>query len=85
MEASPYEWAKEFDEISKMKILSREFNDLVEYEKLGDAALLSIPTPDHYFPMIYSIGLVNQKDEVRFTFEEIQNASVSMRCFDIGS
>ncbi len=84
MEANPYEWAKEFDEISKKKILSREFNDLVEYEKLGQSALLSIPTPDHYLPMIYSLGLVGAKDEIKFTFEEIQNASVSMRCFEIG-
>lgn len=84
IEANPYDWAKEFDGISKSKILSREFNDLIEYEKLGQSARLSIPTPDHYFPMIYSLGLVSQKDDVRFTFEEIQNASVSMRCFEIG-
>lgn len=83
-QANPYPWALEFDEISKTKILNREFDDLVAYEKLGQAALLSVPTPDHYFPMIYSIGLVGQKDEVKFTFEEIQNASVSMRCFEIG-
>ena len=84
IEANPYDWAKEFDEISKEKILGREFNDLIEYEKLGKAALLSIPTPDHYFPMIYNLGLMTDKDEVKFTFEEIQNASVSMRCFEIG-
>lgn len=84
IEANPYDWAKEFDEISKNKILSREFIDLVEYEKLGQSALLAIPTPDHYLPMIYSLGLVSQKDDIRFTFEEIQNASVSMRCFEIG-
>lgn len=84
IEADPFDWAKEFDEISKNKILNREFNDLVEYEKLGKAALLSVPTPDHYFPMIYSLGLVANQDEVKFTYEEIQNASVSMRCFEIG-
>jgi 4,5-DOPA dioxygenase extradiol len=84
IEANPYDWAKEFDEISKNKILSRQLNDLVEYEKLGKSALLSIPTPDHYFPMMYTLGLVTDKDEVRFTFEEIQNASVSMRCFQVG-
>ena len=83
MDANPYDWAKEFDELSKTKILSREFNDLIDYEKLGQSALLSIPTPDHYFPMIYNLGLVNPKDEIHFTFEEIQNASVSMRCFKI--
>lgn len=83
-QAEPYPWVLEFDQISKTKILNREFDDLVSYEKLGHAALLSIPTPDHYFPMIYSIGLVGQKEEVKFTFEEIHNASVSMRCFEIG-
>ena len=82
IQANPYDWAKEFDEISKKKILSREFNDMINYEKLGQAALMSVPTPDHYYPMIYSLGLVKDKDEVRFTFEEIQNASVSMRCFE---
>jgi 4,5-DOPA dioxygenase extradiol len=79
--ANPYPWAQEFDEISKQKILNREFQDLVDYEKLGQSALMSIPTPDHYYPMIYSLGLVREKDEVKFTYEEIQNASVSMRCF----
>jgi 4,5-DOPA dioxygenase extradiol len=83
IQANPYDWAKEFDDISKRKILSREFNDLVEYEKLGQSARMSIPTPDHYYPMIYGLGLVTDKDEVKFTYEEIQNASVSMRCFEI--
>jgi 4,5-DOPA dioxygenase extradiol len=81
--APAYAWASEFDQISKQKIISREFLDLIHYENLGQAALLSIPTPDHYFPMLYSLGLANKKDEVKFTYEEIQNASVSMRCFEI--
>lgn len=84
IQASPYDWALEFDQISKKKILSREFPDLIEYEKLGQAALLSIPTPDHYFPMIYSLGVIHDQDEIKFTYEEIQNASVSMRCFEAG-
>lgn len=81
--ANAYPWAQEFDEISKKKIVSREFTDLINYEKLGQAALMSVPTPDHYFPMIYSLGLVRDKDEINFTYEEIQNASVSMRCFEM--
>jgi 4,5-DOPA dioxygenase extradiol len=82
--APAYAWAEEFDQISKQKIMSREFNDLIHYKNLGQAALLSIPTPDHYYPMLYSLGLITDKDEVNFTYEEIQNASVSMRCFQVG-
>lgn len=82
--APAYSWAAEFDQICKEKIISRQFSDLVAYEKAGNAARLSIPTPDHYFPMLYALGLVTDQDEIRFTYEEIQNASVSMRCFEIG-
>jgi 4,5-DOPA dioxygenase extradiol len=84
MNAPAYGWAEEFDQVSKQKILNRQFDELVHYEKIGQAAMLSIPTPDHYFPMLYSLGLMTDTDHVRFTFEEIQNASVSMRCFEIG-
>lgn len=82
--APAYSWAEEFDQISKQKIISQEFNDLIHYQNLGQVAMLSIPTPDHYYPMLYSLGLITNKDEVNFTYEEIQNASVSMRCFQIG-
>jgi 4,5-DOPA dioxygenase extradiol len=82
--APAYDWALAFDQTVKQKINSREFDALVHYEKLGHAAQLSIPTPDHYHPMLYSLGLVTGKDEINFTFEEMQNASVSMRCFQIG-
>jgi 4,5-DOPA dioxygenase extradiol len=82
--APAYPWAEEFDQISKQKIISREFKDLIDYKNIGQAAMLSIPTPDHYYPMLYSLGLITDKDEVKFTYEEIQNASVSMRCFQVG-
>jgi 4,5-DOPA dioxygenase extradiol len=80
----PYDWAIEFDEISKQKILSRDFNALINYHNLGQSAALAIPTSDHYLPMIYTLGLVNDREEIRFTYEEIQNASISMRCFQVG-
>ena len=83
-QAPAYDWALEFDAVSKSKINSRAFNDLIQYEKLGQAALLAVPTPDHYWPMIYSLGLATSQDTIQFTYEEIQNASVSMRCFEIG-
>jgi 4,5-DOPA dioxygenase extradiol len=82
--APAYDWALAFDQTVKQKINSREFDTLIHYEKLGQSAQLSIPTPDHYYPMIYSLGLVTGRDEINFTFEEMQNASVSMRCFQIG-
>ncbi|MCF6405839.1 4,5-DOPA dioxygenase extradiol [Chitinophaga filiformis] len=82
--AAPFDWALEFDATVKRKTEERSFDDLLHYERLGEAAKLSIPTPDHYFPFIYGLGLAEPDEEIRFTYEEIQNGSISMRCFQVG-
>lgn len=83
--AKPFDWAVEFDQIVKQKIMHRQFDDLLNYQHLGQAAMLSVPTPDHYFPFCYGLGLAEKDEEIRFTYEEIQNGSISMRCFQTGS
>lgn len=82
--ARPFDWAMEFDDIVKRKIEQRQFEDLLDYAQLGEAAKLSVPTPDHYYPFIYGLGLAEKDEDIRFTYEEIQNGSISMRCFQVG-
>ncbi|CAL1517395.1 4,5-DOPA dioxygenase extradiol [Chitinophaga sp. MM2321] len=79
--AQPYDWAISFDATVKQKLEQRAFTDLVNYHTLGQEAQLSIPTNEHYLPMIYTLGLVNKNEDIQFTYEEIQNGSISMRCF----
>lgn len=79
----PYDWAIEFDEIVKDRIIERDFVSLVNYEKYGRAAKLSIPTVDHYVPLLYSLALAGNSDEITFTYEEVFS-SLSMRCLKIG-
>jgi 4,5-DOPA dioxygenase extradiol len=80
----PYDWALEFDALVKTKLEQGAFNDLVNYQTLGKAAQLSIPTNEHYLPLIYSLGLAGKEENLQFTYEEIQNGSISMRCFQVG-
>lgn len=84
IDAKPYDWAINFDEKVKECILGGKHDKLIAYEKLGRDALLSIPTPEHYLPMLYALGLQTPEDEVGFSHEGFQNASMSMRCFAIG-
>jgi 4,5-DOPA dioxygenase extradiol len=56
-----------------------DFKSLLNYEKLGRAAQLSIPTPDHYFPLIYTLGLKSEKDNISYPIEGISYGSTSMR------
>lgn len=78
-----YDWAYEFDEWVKNKINERDFRGLIHYEKQGNAAKLSVPTTDHYIPLLYSLSLVQKDENIEYTYEEIIS-SLSMRCLKIG-
>lgn len=82
--AENFPWAVEFDTKVKDCLLAGDHDALIDYKNLGPSAALSVPTPDHYLPMLYSIALQEPGDNFEFTFEGFQNGSLSMRCFQIG-
>jgi 4,5-DOPA dioxygenase extradiol len=82
--STPHDWAIEFDEWAKKKIEQREFAALVEDALSTPAGKLSIPTPDHYYPLLYTLGASDKQDEIKFEYEGIHNASISMRCISFG-
>src|SRR5262245_18157126 len=48
----PYDWAVRFVTAAREMIVAAEFKSLIDYEKLGRDAMLSVPTPDHYLPLL---------------------------------
>ncbi len=84
IDAKTQDWAIEFDELVKSKLNTFDFTSLIEYKKLGMAAQLSVPTEDHYLPMIYTLGLAEKDDPIHYLYEGFQFANISMRCFKIG-
>lgn len=84
MYAQPYAWAVEFDEKVKHNLLARNHQELLDTRKMNRAASLSVPTLDHYLPMIFTIVLQEKGEELELVYEGFQNRSVSMRCFRIG-
>jgi 4,5-DOPA dioxygenase extradiol len=78
------DWAIEFDDIVKNKLNQQEFSALVDYKRLGSSAAISVPTEDHYLPLIYTLGLASSNEQVRYLYEGFQFANISMRCFRIG-
>lgn len=77
--AKPFDWALEFDELSKNFLEKGDDTSLIAYEKLGPAAKLAIPTPDHYFPLLYALGARRKGEHVSFPVTGIAHGSVSMR------
>ena len=80
----PYEWAIEFDEKVKRNLLERNHQGLLDCQAMSRATSLSVPTLDHYLPMICAVALQEKGDDLSFIYEGFQNRSVSMRCFKIG-
>jgi 4,5-DOPA dioxygenase extradiol len=80
----PYDWAVRFETEAKGLLVSNDSKPLVDYETLGHEALLSIPTPDHYLPLLYVIGSRQTNEPVSFPVEGIDGGSISMLSVLVG-
>lgn len=78
-----FDWAHEMNTVFKKNISERNFSSLLNYESLGAAAKLAIPTPDHYYPMIYSLGLIEKNDDVSFFNDKAVGGSLTMTSFKV--
>ncbi len=79
-----FDWAIEMNELFKQKIGGSDHQPLLKYESLHKAALLAIPTPDHYFPLIYTLGLQQGKEEITFFNDSLVAGSLTMTSVKIG-
>ncbi|MBK8243028.1 MAG: 4,5-DOPA dioxygenase extradiol [Saprospiraceae bacterium] len=73
-----YDWAIEMNQIFKQKILDQDHNALIKYESLNAASKLAIPSPDHYLPLIYTLGLQNKQDKISFFNDVALAGSITM-------
>ena len=80
----PYDWAIRFEREVKEMMLAGDFKPLLSYEKLGPDAMLSVPTPEHYLPLLYVIALQRKGEAVSFPVEGVDGGSISMTTVRIG-
>jgi len=74
----PYDWAVRFETAAKEIMLAGEYKPLIEYEKLGEEAMLSIPTPEHYLPLLYVLATRQPGESIAFPVEGVDGGSISM-------
>ncbi len=81
----PYPWALSFERRVRELLLAEDQNPLIDYEnKLGEEAMLSIPTPDHYLPLLYVIGTRAASETISFPVEGVDGGSISMLAVRVG-
>jgi 4,5-DOPA dioxygenase extradiol len=82
--AGPYDWAERFDQRVRELLEKREHEPLTRYTEMGQDAMLSVPTPEHFLPLLYIIGMQQPDEPISFPLDGIDLASISMRSVIVG-
>ena len=79
-----YDWAIQMNNKFKELIQAGNHKPLINYSSLGKEAMLAIPTPEHYLPLLYTLGLKSSKDDVSFFNDKAVGGSLTMTSVKIG-
>lgn len=82
--ATAYPWAVQFNAAMRSAIAAGDDASLVDWGKFGEAARLSVPTPEHYLPLLYVMGARARGEGVSFPADGIDLASISMLSVKLG-
>jgi 4,5-DOPA dioxygenase extradiol len=73
-----YDWSHQMNADFKKLIQNDEHDRLINFEQLGTEALLAIPSPEHYLPLLYTLGLKSKNDQASFFNDKLVGGSLSM-------
>ena len=79
-----YDWANEMNDKFKNLIANGDHKPLIDYRNLGADAMLAIPTPEHYLPLIYTLGMREDSEEVSFFNDKAVGGSLTMTSVLVG-
>lgn len=79
-----YDWAVEMHQLFKSKITDNNHQALINYSSLSKSALLAVPTPDHYFPLMYILGLQQKNEKAEFFNDKLVAGSINMTSVKFG-
>ena len=77
-------WAAQFEALVRRAILSNDHAALVDVERHGEPARLSIPTPEHYLPLLYVLAQQRAAEPVSVPYTRIEHGTLSMLCAQVG-
>jgi 4,5-DOPA dioxygenase extradiol len=76
-----YDWADDFDNYIQDKIIKREYHQVIEYHQAGKSAELAFTIPDHFYPLLYVLGALNEDDRVTVYNDSCIMGSLSMTSY----
>jgi len=82
---APYDWSQRFNDYIKQAVAEDAPERAVNFASLGQDAAKSVPTPDHYWPLLYVLGARLPGDAVTFAPDHIEHGSLSMTSFTLAT
>ena len=84
-QGAAFDWAVRFNDRVRELLKSSDHSPLLAYERLGQDARLAIPTPEHYLPLLYCLGMQRADDAVAFRVDGIEHGSIGMLAVTLGA
>lgn len=79
-----FDWAIQMNTVFKELIQSKDHASLIQYTHLGKEAMLAIPTPEHFLPLMYTLGAGSIRDTISFFNDKAVGGSLTMTSVKIG-
>jgi len=79
-----FDWAAAANETLKNLIAGGDGERLIDYRLLGKEVQMGVPTPEHYIPLLYALGLREEGENVSFFNDRTELGAISMTSFRIG-
>lgn len=79
-----YPWALSFNDAVKAALVRGDDDALVDWVGLAEDAQLSVPTDEHYLPLLYVAAQRRPGDDVSFFNDVVEGGSISMTGVRIG-
>ena len=76
-----YDWAYEFDEFVYENITNHNHEAILQYQNLGEVSKLAVPTPDHFYPLLYILGATDKKDKITVFNKACELGSLTMTSY----
>ena len=79
-----FDWALEASGKMKEYILNGDYGRLIDFRSQGRAFDLAIPTPEHYLPLLYTLGLRQADEPISLFNDQPVAGSLTMTSLSIG-
>jgi len=79
-----YDWAIQFDHFIKERILHKDYDSVVNFQKAGESAKKAFSIPDHFFPLLSVLGAVSPDDQTKVFNDSCVLGSLSMTSYLFG-